>query len=210
LVIGMIITSVEKDNKNRGMLSVFVDEEYAFSIPEEDYLRLCLYDKKELSSDEIEEIKNTITQKSAKYKAIKYLSYKYMTEAELSAKLRNDGYDEHVILDVVNELKSMGYINDMIFAQKYVYDRIKLKPKGKKMLKMELSKKGVSNEISDQVLGELDFDEDVVIERLIRKKFGKYDMKEPKIERKIYSFLLHRGFDFEDIKGVLRRITDSD
>ncbi|HHV29658.1 regulatory protein RecX [Acetivibrio mesophilus] len=206
----MIITSVEKDNKNRGMLSVFVDEEYAFSIPEEDYLRLCLYDKKELSSDEIEEIKNTITQKSAKYKAIKYLSYKYMTEAELSAKLRNDGYDEHVILDVVNELKSMGYINDMIFAQKYVYDRIKLKPKGKKMLKMELSKKGVSNEISDQVLGELDFDEDVVIERLIRKKFGKYDMKEPKIERKIYSFLLHRGFDFEDIKGVLRRITDSD
>ncbi len=210
MVIGMIITSVEKDNKNRGMLSVFVDEEYAFSIPEEDYLRLCLYDKKELSSDEIEEIKNTITQKSAKYKAIKYLSYKYMTEAELSAKLRNDGYDEHVILDVVNELKSMGYINDMIFAQKYVYDRIKLKPKGKKMLKMELSKKGVSNEISDQVLGELDFDEDVVIERLIRKKFGKYDMKEPKIERKIYSFLLHRGFDFEDIKGVLRRITDSD
>lgn len=206
----MLITSVEKNKKNRGMLSVFVDEEYAFSIPEEDYLRLCLYDKKELSSDEIQEIKKDVTQRSAKYRAVKYLSYKYITEAELSEKLRNNGYDEDVILNVINELKSMGYINDMIFAQKYVYERIKLKPKAKKMLKMELNKKGVSDEIADQVLGELDLDEDVVIERLIRKKFGKYDMKDPKIERKVYSFLLHRGFDFADIKTVLHRVTDFD
>ncbi|GAE88102.1 regulatory protein RecX [Acetivibrio straminisolvens] len=206
----MIITSVQKDTKNRGMLSVFIDEEYAFSIPEEDYLRLCLYDKKELSSDEIEEIKKNVTQKSAKYKAIKYLSYKYVTEAVLSEKLRKDGYDEDVIFSVVTELKSMGYINDMIYAQKYVYDRMKLKPKSKKMLRMELIQKGVSGEIANQVLEELDFDEDVVIERLIRKKFGKYDMKEPKIERKIYSFLQHKGFSFEDIRRVLRTITDSD
>ncbi|HOM01465.1 MAG TPA: regulatory protein RecX [Acetivibrio sp.] len=206
----MVITSVEKDTKNRGMLSVFVDEEYAFSIPEEDYFRLCLYDKKELSSDEIEEIKKNVTQKSAKYKAVKYLSYKYMTEAELSEKLRKDGYGEDIIFSVATELKSMGYINDLIYAQKYVYDRLKLKPKSKKMLKMELKQKGVSDEIAEQVLRELDFDEDVAIERLIRKKFGKYDMKESKIQRKIYSFLLHRGFDFEDVKRVLHRMVDSD
>jgi len=201
---------VEKDTKNRGMLSVFIDEKYAFSIPEEDYFRLCLYDKKELSSDEIEEIKKGVSQRTAKYKAVKYLSYRYMTEAELSQKLRKDGYDEDVILNVVTELKSMGYINDLIYAQKYVYDRIKLKPKAKKMLKRELNQKGVSDEIADQVLSELDFDEDVVIERLIRKKFGKYDMKDPKIQKRIYSFLLHRGFDFENIKRVLRTITHLD
>jgi len=101
----------------------FIDEKYAFSIPEEDYFRLCLYDKKELSSDEIEEIKKGVSQRTAKYKAVKYLSYRYMTEAELSQKLRKDGYDEDVILNVVTELKSMGYINDLIYAQKYVYDR---------------------------------------------------------------------------------------
>jgi len=104
-----------------------------------------------LSSDEIEEIKKGVSQRTAKYKAVKYLSYRYMTEAELSQKLRKDGYDEDVILNVVTELKSMGYINDLIYAQKYVYDRIKLKPKAKKMLKRELNQKGVSDEIADQV-----------------------------------------------------------
>jgi len=44
----------------------------------------------------------------------------------------------------------------LIYAQKYVYDRIKLKPKAKKMLKRELNQKGVSDEIADQVLSELD------------------------------------------------------
>jgi len=40
------------------------------------------------------------------------------------------------------------------------------------MLKRELNQKGVSDEIADQVLSELDFDEDVVIERLIRKNLA--------------------------------------
>lgn len=203
----MIITSVERNKRNKEMLSVFVDERYAFSILEEDYLRLCLYEKKEICDDEIESIKNNVTLRSAKSKAVKYLSYRLLSEAELFQKLQAKGYDEDVICSVISELKSMGYINDMIYAQKFVYERVKLKPKSKKMLRMELNNKGISDDVIELVLEDLDFDEDVVIERLIRKKFGKYDMKEPKIVRKIYSFLMHRGFSLENIKSVLGRIT---
>jgi len=55
----------------------------------------------------------------------------------------------------------------------------------------------------------MEFDEDLVIDRLIRKKFGKYDIKEPQIEKKIYYFLLHRGFSRENIRSALNRITNS-
>lgn len=187
----MVITSVEKSKKNKGMFSVFIDDRYAFSIPEEDYLRLRLYEKKEISDEEIEFIKENVTFKSAKSQAVKYLSYRLVSEAQLFAKLQNKGYDEDVIWDVINELKSIGYINDLIYAQKYIYERIKLKPKSKKMLRMELKSKGVSEDIINQVLEEMDFDEDMIIDRLIKKKFGKYDITEPKIEKNIL-FLLHR------------------
>jgi regulatory protein len=205
----MVITSVEKSKKNKGMFFVFVDDRYAFSIPEEDYLRLSLYEKKEISNEEIEFIRKNVTYKSAKSQAVKYLSYRHITEAQLFDKLKNKGYDEDIIWDVINELKSIGYINDLIFAEKYVYDRIKLKPKSKKMLKMELISKGVSEDIADQVLNEMEIDEDVVIDRLIKKKFGKYNIKEPQIEKKIYYFLLHRGFSMENIRSALKRMTNS-
>ncbi|NLP13753.1 MAG: regulatory protein RecX [Clostridium sp.] len=205
----MVITSVEKSKKNKGMFSVFIDDRYAFSIPEEDYLRLRLYEKKEISDEEIEFIKENVTFKSAKSQAVKYLSYRLVSEAQLFAKLQNKGYDEDVIWDVINELKSIGYINDLIYAQKYIYERIKLKPKSKKMLRMELKSKGVSEDIINQVLEEMDFDEDMIIDRLIKKKFGKYDITEPKIEKKIYYFLLHRGFSMENIRTALNRIANS-
>ena len=106
----------------------------------------------------------------------------------------------------IEELKSMGYLNDMIYAQKFVYERIKLKPKSKKALSFELKSKGISEDIIETVLNDIDYDEDVVIERLLRKRFRKYDLADSKITKKAYSFLMHRGFNFEDIKRVINKI----
>jgi regulatory protein len=66
--------------------------------------------------------------------AVRFLAMKLRSEKEVSFKLENEGFDEDTIEKVLEELKSMGYINDKIYAQKYVYDRSKLKPKAKKML----------------------------------------------------------------------------
>ena len=52
----------------------------------------------------------------------------------------------------------------MIYAQKFVYERIKLKPKSKKALSFELKSKGISEDIIETVLNDIDYDEDVVIE----------------------------------------------
>ncbi|MDQ2086780.1 regulatory protein RecX [Herbivorax sp. ANBcel31] len=201
------ITSIEKNKKNKKMFSVFIDNSYAFSISEEDYFRLNLYEKSSISEEEIDDIKKYIALKSVKSSAIKCISFKMLSEKELFHKLALKGYDEDVINIAIDELKSMGYLNDMMYAQKFVYDRMKLKPKSKKVLSMELKNRGISRDIIENVLDNLDYDEDVVIERLLRKKFGKYDLTDSKILKKAYSFLLHRGFNFENIKYVIDKMT---
>lgn|SRR5690554_4167498 len=188
------------------MLSVFIDNAYSFSISEEDYLRLKLYEKTSISKKEIDEIKRNIALKSVKSSAIRLVTYKLLSEKELFLKLTAKGYDEDVVNMAIEELKSMGYLNDMIYAQKFVYERIKLKPKSKKALSFELKSKGISEDIIETVLNDIDYDEDVVIERLLRKRFRKYDLADSKITKKAYSFLMHRGFNFEDIKRVINKI----
>lgn len=205
----MIITSVERNKKNKERFSIFIDGEYSFSVSEEAYLRMGLYEKKEISSSEIEHLKTFENFKTAKSTAVRYLSIKFHSEKEVCLKLENEGFDEKTITSVVEELKSIGYINDKIYVQKFIYDRSKLKPKAKKMLKYELLAKGISESFIDEILNEWEVDEETVAYNLIKKKFGKYNFEDEKVIRKVYSFLHHRGYSFEIIDNIVKNIRRS-
>ena len=202
----MQITSVEKIKKSKEKFSVYIDGRFSFSIAEDDYLSLHLYDKSELSQDEIDYIKNTINFRAAKNYALKYLSYKLRTEKEVRMKLQDDGFDSDSIETALEALTALGYINNKIFVQKYVYDRSKLKPKSKKLIKMELLGKGIQEDIIDEVLNDWNVDEASVAESLVKRKFGKYDLEDEKIKRKAYMFLKHRGFCHDVIESAIGKM----
>lgn len=204
----MLITSIERNKKNKDRLSVCIDNRYSFSISEDDYLSLNLYDKKEITEEEVQYIKDVLNFRAAKSTAVRYLSLKLRPEIEIRAKLENEGYDTEIADRVIEELKALGYINNRLYIQKYVFDRSKLKPKSKKMLKLELKSRGLPEEEIDEVLDEWKVDEAVVAEGLVKKKFGKYDLKDEKIIKKVYSFLLHRGYSYEIVDGIIKKINN--
>jgi regulatory protein len=205
----MKITSVERNPKKKGTLRIYLDGHFGFSILEEDFISMNLYEYKELTNDEINYIKNAMNFRRAKSQAVKYLSAKLRNEKEIKTKLENDGFDDNAISRAIGELKSLGYINDRLYVQKYIYDRSKLKPKSKRLIKLELAAKGINEEIINEELNDWKVDELAVAEGLIRKKFGKYDLNDEKILKRIYSFLKHRGFSHEissnAIKGLNSR-----
>jgi len=203
----MKITSIEKGKKPNEKYSVYVDDKFAFSIPEEDFIELNLYEKSELTEEEIRSIREHVLFKAAKKTAIRFLSLKYRSENEVRKKLSREGFSKDITDRVVSELRSMGYINDQIYAQKYLYDRSKLKPKSKRMLKYELINKGVNENIIDSILDNWELDDRNLAISLVKKKFGKYDMNDEKIFRKAYAFLRHRGFDESIIFDVLKEFT---
>jgi len=198
------ITSVEKNRKYRDKLSVFIDGKFAFNISEKDYLSLNLYEKSEIDDKTIDYIRNTINFQEAKSRAVRYLTLRIRTEKEVRDKLKSEGYDNECIARVIDELKAIGYINNQLYAQKYVYDRSKLKPMSKRMLKLELLAKGIPEETADEVLADWKAEDADVARSLVKRKFGKYDMKDEKIIRKAFMFLAHRGFNRDTIKEVLR------
>ncbi|HOA55615.1 MAG: RecX family transcriptional regulator [Acetivibrionales bacterium] len=200
----MVITSIERSRKHKDKLSVFIDGKFSFTISEEDYLSLNLYEKSEITEETIEYIKNTVNFQKAKARAVRYLSLKIRTEQEVRDKLKSDGYDRECISRVIEELKAIGYINNKLYAQKYVFDRSKLKPMSKRMLKNKLLSKGIPEETADEVLGDWKFEDSDVARSLIKRKFGKYDLNDEKIKKKAYMFLAHRGFDSYTIREVLR------
>jgi regulatory protein len=202
----MEISSVERSKKDKKRFVIYIDGQYSFSISEEDYLRLNIYEKRVLTGAELEDIKKNILFRDAKASAVKYVTFKLRSEGELARKLRSEGYSDDIVQMVVEDVRSLGYINDKLYAQKYIYDRNKLKPRSKKMLKLELKSRGIPDEIIDEALDGWKIDERDVVEGLIKKRFGKYDMSDEKTDKRIYAFLCHRGFGADIIREVLERI----
>lgn len=204
----MEITSVERSKKNKDRLSIYIDGKFAFTISEEDYVSMNLYENTTITQETVDYIINTLNFRKAKAIAVRYLSMKLRTENEVMEKLRSEGYDSRCAQNVIDELKSIGYINNILYAQKFVFDRSKLKPMSKKMMKKELQNKGIPDDIADAVLEDWKIEDNAVAISLLKRKYGKYDLNDEKIYKKAYMFLLHRGFSHDTIEEAIQCITN--
>jgi regulatory protein len=205
----MKITYNNKKIKNIEYYEVYTDGHFAFNVPNELFLALSIYDKNELEVDEIERIKNITLTNNAKSVALKSLTIKMTSRKEAFDKLIEKGFDKDVAEAALNSLASLGYINDKMYAMKYISDRLRLKPKSKKLIKFELVSKGVDQKVADEILSEWSVDEEAVAEGLLRKKFGKYNLSEPSVNKKMYSFLQHRGYDYELILRLIEKVKEN-
>ena len=116
---------------------------------------------------------------------------------------RNDGRDERPEEDrskfsntIITRLQEKGYLNDETFARFYVENRFVKKGISKKRLRLELIKKGISQEIIDQVLNVRNDEEE--IKKVITKKRAKYD------DDKLIQYLIRQGFDYQLAQSLVR------
>jgi regulatory protein len=202
----MRITSVVKDEENEKVYRIQLDNDYSFLVSEDDYFKFSLYEKDELSEEEINNIKDAADFMQAKFKAWKFLSFKFRTEKEIRLKLEDEGFNKDIIQKVLTDLKADGYINDRLYVRKYLHDRRKLNPKSKRRLMQELKNKGIKKELILEGLEELKIDNILVAEGLVRKKFNDSDFTKKRVERQVYQYLQYRGFNTEEIKTVLKKL----
>ena len=171
---------------------------------------------KQLTEEQIKEMKSESEVILAKEIAYRFISYKPRTLKEVSDKLKAKGFQSDLVSKVVEELKNYGFINDLEYARNFVLNRSRSKTLGELALRRELLSKGISSEIVDEVLSEREnlIDEFEIaldlaqgklkqIKSLKKRKRGRDEYK-----RRIYEFLLRRGFKFETINRVMREIFD--
>lgn len=192
-----------KNSSNR--YDLYDGDNLLFSLSEEDYLRLSLYEKTSFSEGDIVRLRDLSDYSKAKSRALDYLSYKLRTSFEVERIMKREGYGDGIIDRVISELKSEGYINDLMYVKKYVYDRSKQNPKAGRMLEHELKARGVDPEIIEEGLLEFKIDNTIVASELIGKKYKNEDLSDPKIRRKIYLYLRYRGFRDDEIKNAIKR-----
>ena len=135
----------------------------------------------------------------------------YATSA-LRRKLIQKQYSAADADDVIRRLVDNGLLNDAKYAEQYARSKILTTGASKRRLQQELYRKGIKGELATtaiaNVIEQEDIDPAAVVERVARKKLAQLGDLEPLVlRRRLFAFLARRGYDLEEIKAVVSRLT---
>ncbi len=114
--------------------------------------------------------------------------------------------DEVVINRVMDRLTELRYLDDEKYARDFVEERMKMRPRGKFLLKRELKSKGISEEKIEAAVTDSNIDEFESALGLLSKKSRFWDGL-PMFQKrnKAFQFLASKGFN----RDAIYRAVDS-
>ncbi len=143
----------------------------------------------------------------AKDYAFLLLKFRLRSENEIRQRLKKKKFDVGITEMTLSFLKDKGFIDDDYFAKTWIESRIK-KPLGIRRLKAELSIKGINKTIIDSQINEIkkDYPEEDIVGGIAKDRLNKLKGIDPqKAKRRVYAYLLRRGFSPEVVIDVLNR-----
>jgi len=206
----MVITAITQQKKDETRYNVFIDGEYAFALPMQDILYFKLKAGKEVPEETVEYIRESLIYIKAQDLALHFIGYKMRTVKEIRMKLSEKEFSEDVIERVIVFLEKYGYADDREYCRKYIKEKLRMKPKSGYALKIELKQRGVSSRIIDEVMLETEMDEEGDAFRwLERKSRGNWPPADEKQKKKLYDFLLRKGYSYDIIGEAFRQMNES-
>ena len=206
----MLVTAITQQKKDQTRYNVFIDGEYAFALPMQDILYFKLKEGREVPEETVEYIQNSLIYIKAQDTALHYIGYKMRTVKEIRIKLAEKEFSEEVIEKVITFLEKYGYADDREYCRKYIREKLRMKPKSGYALKIELKQRGISSRIIDEVMAQTEVDEEGDAFRwLERKSRGIWPPQDDKQKKKLYDFLLRKGYSYDIIGEAFRQMDEA-
>ena len=136
---------------------------------------------------------------SVKTKVLKYIMYKKRTEKEVRQKF-SSSVDENLLDEVIENLKELGYINDLRYVERAVNEFVAINTLSIREIEYKLYSKGVNNAIIEQYI-QSNIEELKEYEQQCAQKI--YYKKQPTMEKEdIINFLRKKGYTSETIRNL--------
>lgn len=144
----------------------------------------------------------------AKRIVFRFLKFRPRSEKEVVDKLADKGFTPGTIDPAMEFFRTKKFLDDQMFARGWITSRLK-KPFGMTRIRRELKQKGISDEIINQEtpLALLEYDEVAAAAELAKHRLAKYKgIDKLKAKRRIYEYLIRRGFGFNTVARVVNQL----
>lgn len=199
------ITTLRTGRSREKRVNVFLDGRFAFSLGAEVAVKEDLQVGQELSSEQVEALARSDNFHRCLSAALNYLGYRPRSEFELKDRLQRRGFAVDCIEAAITKLKEQNLVDDMAFARFWKNSRESFSPRSQRLTGLELRRKGVSGDIINQVVHDVD-DEDSAYRAAVSRsrRWPRSDYQG--FRHRLGQYLRRRGFNYEILNRIVERV----
>ncbi|WP_410510895.1 RecX family transcriptional regulator [Paenibacillus sp. BR2-3] len=178
---------------------------YNLTVHEDVMIKYVMFKDSRFTKCDLEEIVLADERQRAYVEGLRYLGYKPRTALEMTRRLRQKEIGETIIRETLERLQREQYIDDTLYAQQWVEQRITSQRKGKMWIRQELREKGIDKSLITEALDNIspEQEKDSALQSA-RKKWNLIRGEVPDKRRKTGAYLMRRGFSGELVRQVLQ------
>jgi regulatory protein len=198
------ITALIVQKRNPERMNVFMDGSFSFSVSR--LVGAWLKVGQPISQQRIKEIQSVDEVDKAFQSAVHFLSFRNRSEIEIQRNLEKKEYSQITIGQTINKLKEADLVNDAKFACQWVESRVLSKPRSRRLMEYELRQKKVLDDQIQQAFETIPDDFTLALQAA-RKKMHQFSyLEKDAFRKKMTSFLMRRGFQYDIIRQTLDQI----
>mgnify|MGYP004546406605 FL=1 len=187
-----------------GKYKVLFDNKKELILYENVIIDTNLLYKKEITSEEYNNLVSLNNYQDIYNKVIKYIGIRLRSKKEITDYLKKMDLSIEVIDDILNKLIINKYIDDERFSQAYIKDKYNFSNNGPYKIINELVKLGIDKDMAYTYTFDIITNEEEKINKLINK-YVKSDKKHDwyYLRNKIYNNLINLGYSKEIVISIL-------
>jgi len=200
------IIAIKKSGHSRTKRLLIFDDQSVFGISEDVFVSTNLDVGSEIDDQFFIELEKKELDHQAFHAAISLMNYRMRSKAELRKRLAEKGYELGTIDKVIQQLEEKKFINDELFAQAFINDKIHSRLLGPIALRRELIPHRLDNEMVEKLIQNAynETSEKELVERLMTKRhISPGEALSQKNRNRVLAYLQRRGHRWEVIRSVL-------
>lgn len=196
------ITDIKPQVKNPTRCNVYLDNAFYCGLELETVMRYRLKAGDDIEKERLDEIQSDSETARAFDKALSFISLSKKTKKQVRDYLTKKGYTDKTIDSALEKMQSYAFIDDEDYARDYA--RSVSANKGKRLIALELKRKGVSDADADAALDELG--DELPSATAVAAKYAKNKENTRENLLKCYKYLLSKGFSYDTAKQAADEI----
>ena len=189
----MIVTKIKQIGRTN-RYHVYVDDEWSGIFMD---VTLATYKIKtggQFDEDAFRAIKEENDARVSFDMATSYMEKYVTSEKGIRDYLKKKGFDEKTVSKAVEKLKEYGFVDDEKFAKNYFESMSS--GKGKRAIATKLRQKGISKEIVENLIENVDEEEQLETAKKLAEKFVKNRAQSANLRQKCLAHLVYKGYDY--------------
>jgi regulatory protein len=197
------ITAIEVQKRNPNRVNIYLDGEFAFAAAR--IVAAWLKTGQTLDEAKIASLQAEDAREKAYQQAMLYLSYRARSEAEIRQNLRKHEFPEAVIDETLARLRQDRLADDNQFAQAWVENRSTFRPRSRRLLALELRRKGLDDDAIRTATAGVD-EQALAYEAALKRTGRLQGLEWNDFRKKLGEFLARRGFPYEVTAATVKRL----